>query len=100
MVDRLGWPSLETRRSEHKLSLFYKIINGATILDHGDFVQPAGYFSRHDHDWKFQRMPITDSRYYRSFFPSAIRKWNALPGTVVGQPTLAAFASALTALRA
>jgi hypothetical protein len=98
LSNEIGWESLETRRKNHKLIMFYKMINGLTpaylsqlvpqfVSDH------VQYNLRNTHNIKvpFCRTNI----YYNSFLPTVIREWNALPLEVKNADTLDMFKSRL-----
>ena len=77
-----GWESLETRRTKHKLSLFYKMNNNISPEYLSTFVpQPVETATRYNlRDASNIRQPLTRTQlYYNSFIPSSTRLWNELP---------------------
>jgi hypothetical protein len=79
----LGWESLQNRRNKHKLTLFYKILNGLTLPYFYELVQPylprqSGYILRNENNTFHPPFSRTSS-FYDSFIPFTIRLWNNLP---------------------
>jgi len=100
LINDLGWPSLQTRRKELRLSTFFNIGKGHTILNPDEFLLAPTYHGRHDHHGKVRAMAGATNTFRCSFFPSTIDAWNALPGDIAGVPTVAAFRKGLAILRA
>jgi len=96
----LGWESLENRRNKHKLTLFYKILNGLTPAYLYELVQPyllrqSGYYLRNENNTFHPPFSRTSS-FYDSFIPFTIRLWNTLPLTITESPSLNIFKNRLT----
>ena len=93
------WVSLETRRSHHRLSLYYKIVNNKTpqylrsLLTKLNSEQHP-YQTRQSQNF----VPYTENCNYfsKSFFPAALKAWNNLPISVRSIPTLNSFKSNLS----
>lgn len=99
LLSDLGWCKLEEARYEHRLSLFYDIFYGNTILDRSGFMNPPSYFSRHDHPQKL-KLYQTKHNYARySFFPRTTFEWNSLPGNVTSSASRASFIKELITRR-
>ena len=89
-----GWPSLESRRREHKLILFYKMVNNLTPPYLSSLVPSivgasSRYALRDSHN-----LSMIHSRtqlYYHSFLPSAIREWNSLPFEIRSKSSVSSF---------
>ena len=81
MLHDLGWQSLDGRRQDQRLVLFYKIINGLASAETEDILTPADSRTRKNHSFKFKHLQANcDSYRYRySFFPATISSWNNLP---------------------
>ena len=95
----MPWVSLETRRSHHRLSLYYKIVNNKTpqylrsLLTKLNSEQHP-YQTRQSQNF----VPYTENCNYfsKSFFPAALKAWNNLPISVRSIPTLNSFKSNLS----
>ena len=70
--------SLDGRRQDQRLVLFYKIINGLASVETEDILTPADSRTRKNHSFKFKHLQANcDS--YRFFFPATISSWPNLP---------------------
>ena len=79
MLHDLGWQSLDGRRQDQRLVIFYKIINGLASVETKDILTPADSRTRKNHSFKFQHLQANCDSYYRfSFFPDTISSWNNL----------------------
>ena len=78
MLNTLKWPLLEDRRRENRQKMLQKILSNKVAVNHGNILEPTGR-SRRSHP--YQLKVIQCNRDYRneSFFPRAIREWNAMP---------------------
>ena len=90
----IGWESLQTRRTKHKLILFYKMVNGLSPPYLTQLVPqtissqtPYPLRNRDDINVPFSRT----NTYFNSFIPSVVREWNALSHTVRSATTLSSF---------
>ena len=83
MLGNLGWRSLENRRIDARLTMFYKIVYGLiTIPLPSYFVHPELY-THHTHSLSYRQIH-TSTRYYQySFFPMTVVLWNKLPADLV-----------------
>ena len=80
-----GWETLEKRRKNHKLTLFFKMSTNVSpsylsslvpqSVDHA-----SGYNSRNSHN--LRPIATRTNLSYNSFLPSVIRDWNELPVVV------------------
>jgi hypothetical protein len=98
----VGIASLENRRNKHKLTLFYKILNGLTPAYLYELVQPylprqSGYYLRNENNTFHPPFSRTSS-FYDSSIPFTIRLWNTLPLTITESPSLNIFEKRLTHL--
>ena len=64
MIETLGWRSLQQRRADARLCLFYKIIHGLIALPLPDYIQPNSRISRYCHSMTFRQMH-TSRDYYK-----------------------------------
>ena len=79
MLHDLGWQSLDGRRQDQRLVLFYKIINGLASVETEDILTPADSRTRKNHSFKFKHLQANCDSYRYSFFPATISSWNNLP---------------------
>jgi hypothetical protein len=92
MLDQLGWETLAERRAKAKVLMAYKAQN--SVID----VPSEPYRSVPDHRTRGQTLflpYIRTIQYQHSYYPSSIKLWNQLPHSVVIQPSLPAFRTAL-----
>ena len=76
MLNYLSWPTLEQRRNQIKLVLFFKIVHG--IVDGSTLIlTPLNIITRGHHCCYALPFSRTES-YLNSFLPSTIRLWNKL----------------------
>ena len=99
MLGTLGWRSLQQRRADARLCLFYKIIHGLVAIPLPDYVQPNTRISRYCHSMTFRQLQTSRDYYKYSFFPLAVVQWNALPESVAFLPSLEAFKAAVCMLQ-
>ena len=86
LYNEIKWESLEKRRRNHKLTLFYKMYTNLTPLYLSDLVQ---YNLRNSH--ALQTVDARSNNYYYSFLPSTVREWNNLPSDITQTESVAAF---------
>ena len=91
MLDQPSWRTLEQRRADARLCLFYKMVHGIVAVPLPDYVQPTHRVSRYCHSMTFRQIHTNRNYYKYSFFPLAIVQWNALPESVVSLQDLEAF---------
>ncbi len=100
MLTTLTWKSLEQRREEARLTLFYKAVHGAVAIPVNQFLAPIVQYrnTRHSHPLQYI-VPHTRTDAFRfSFFPNTARQWNALPVTLVQRPSWESFRSQVQAM--
>ena len=56
MLHNLSWQSLDGRRQDQGLVLFYKIINGLASVETEDVLTPADSRARKNHSFKFKHL--------------------------------------------
>ena len=56
MLHDLAWQSLDGRRQDQRLVLFYKIINGLASVETEDILTPADSRTRKNHSFKFKHL--------------------------------------------
>ena len=70
MLHDLGWQSLDGRRQDQRLVLFYKIINGLALVETEDILTPADSRTRKNHSFKFKHLQANCDSHRYSFFSS------------------------------
>ena len=81
----IGWESLEMRRTNHKLTLFYKMTHNLAPLYLSSLVpSTVSNISRYNlrNSNNLQTIDVRTSLYYNSFLPSTVRAWNEVPEEV------------------
>ena len=94
MIQDLGWQPLQNRRQQAKVTLMYRIVHNLVDIPGEQYLHTATSATR-GHGLKFIVPNCRTDLFRHSFFPSAIRLWNQLPGTVATAPTLEAFKGGL-----
>ena len=88
MLDKLEWPSLETRREQSSLAFLYKIHSGTVSLDKDKYSPaPNTRSTRASHEFQYTRYLAYSEALKNSFFPRTIPVWNGLPSSVVSSKT-------------
>ena len=80
LLQQLNWPTLQERRAQAKVVMFYKIVNNLVAVPAPTVRQPIvirGY--SHRYLVPFARTIV----YQHSFYPDAIRLWNSIPPSTV-----------------
>ena len=83
MISNLGWPSLQQRRAESRLSMFHKIVNNKVDIVKDRYLSPNTRPSRQGNTTRFCKIPAKKDTLKYSYFPRTIEQWNSLSGTVV-----------------
>jgi len=95
MINDLGWDSLESRRCNAKLTLFYKIINGLVAVNPNDFLTNGDTRTRSDNHRKFMQIQWDTPQYCHSFFVNTICDWNKLSDNIVSSESVDTFRASL-----
>ena len=87
---------MQSRRTKHKLILFYKIVNGLTPMYLQTLVPPivqntTSYNLRNVND--HQNVHARTSLFYNSLLPSTIGAWNDLSDEIKAAPSVAFFSN-------
>ena len=100
MLGDLGWRSLEDRRTDSRLCLFYKIVHGLVAVPLPPYVVHTQVFTRHSasHPLAFRQIHTVADYYKYSFFPLAIVQWNRLPPSIALLPDIDSFRLAVSSL--
>ena len=72
MIENLGWRTLEQRRSDARLCLFYRVVYGLVAVPIPDYIQPKTSTSKNCHSMTFRQIHTHRNFYKYSFFPLAI----------------------------
>ena len=72
IISTLGWCSLEQRRVDAHLCLFYKIIHDLVAVPLHDYIEPNTRISRYCHSITFRQLQTSTEYYKHSFFPLAV----------------------------
>ena len=83
MLQSLDWRSLEQRRPNSRLCLFYKIIYGLVPIDMTSCVIHPLRTLRNSHILGFHQFQTTVDYYQYSFHPLSTVQWNRLPAHLV-----------------
>ena len=96
MLDRLGWQSLQQRRSTARVVLLYKITYQLVAIQMPPHFLKTTRTSLRNHSLHYH--PIYTNRdYYKfSFFPRTVVFWNHLPNSIVNIKDLDAFKDAVS----
>ena len=70
MLHNLGWQSLDSRRQDQRLVLFFKIINGLASVETEAILTSADTRTRKNHSFKFKHLQANCDSYRDSFFSS------------------------------
>ena len=90
----IGWESLEKRRTNHKLTLFYKMTNNLAPLYLSSLVpSTVSNISRYNlrNSNNLQTIDARTTLYFNSFLPSTVRAWNEVPEEVKLSDSVNAF---------
>ena len=86
MLQDLGWKSLEDRRRDIRLALFFKAVHGLAAVPTTDTLIKADKRTRSNHPHKFRHIPADSTAYRQSFFTRTVPQWNSLPPEAVTLP--------------
>ena len=83
MLDNLGWRSLENRRIDSRLVMFYKIIYCHVAIQIPTYFEKPHRYTRHMHPLSYRQIHTSATYYQQSFYPATIVLWNRLPSEIV-----------------
>ena len=98
LYKEIGWETLEQRRNNHTLSLFYKMMNSLAPIYLTSLVpQPVCNLSRYNlrNSNDLQFINARTNQYYYSFLPSTVRAWNNLPVEIKQSASVQCFKNSL-----
>ena len=93
VLERVQWPTLAWRRRLSSLCLFWQMSQGAVRPKLADCI-PRTAAQRTDYSLRKRKnlaFPWCNSHHRRSFLPSSVALWNALPLNVQSAVTLSTF---------
>ena len=70
MISTLGWRSLELRRVDARLCMFYKIVHSLVAIPVPAYFQTPMRRTRHMHPYYFRQVHTHSSYYQHSLFPN------------------------------
>ena len=91
MVQDLGWRTLDQRRANARLCLFFKIFHRLVAVPLTDYIQYSNRISRYCHSMTLRQVSTSTDYYKYSFFLLAIVQWIALPQSVACLQSLEVF---------
>ena len=86
MIDDLQWSTLEKRRTNSSLTLFYKIHNKLVDIDRDRYLttnKSTRHSGRLSNSQQYDRQTSSSDLLKFSYFPRIIPLWNALPESTV-----------------
>ena len=96
MLGRLGWRTLEQRRADSRLVLFYKIVHGLVAIPLPTYVIPFNRYSRTTHSLAFRQLYARTDYYKYSFFLLAVVQWNNPSASIATLTNLDSFKLAVS----
>ena len=97
LINQLGWPSLEARRSTARLAELYKITHGMSPVDGTNMLNKPHRNSRANSSGStFINLSSRIDCFKYSFFPRTICEWNNLSPDLRSKPTLDSFKHSLS----
>ena len=83
MIKALGWDSLEYRRLNNQVYMFYKIYKGLVGISLPPEISRNTRASRSPNCAPFHQLATLNDTYKFSFYPRAIRTWNSVPLSLI-----------------
>ena len=91
MLSNLGWQSLENRRTNTHLAMFYNFVNGLVAIPLPLYFEHPEVYTRQMHSFSYRQIHTSVCYYKYSFFTMPIVLWNKLPADLILVPDLAPF---------
>ena len=63
MLSNLGWRSLENRRTDRRLAMFYKIVYGLVAIPQPSYFEHPGVYTRHMHSLSYRQIHTSACNY-------------------------------------
>ena len=83
MIKALGWDSLEYRRLNNQVFMFYKIYEGPVGISLPPEISRNTRASTSPNCAPFHQLATLNDTYKYSFYPRAIRTWNSVPLSLI-----------------
>ena len=83
MLSNLGWRSLENRRTDTRLAMFYKIVYGLVAIPLPSYFEHPEVYTRHMHSLSYRQIHTSVCYYKYSLFPISFVLWNKLLADLV-----------------
>ena len=83
MLSNLGWRSLENRRTDTRLAMFYKTVYGLVAIPLPSYFEHPEVYTRHMHSLSYRQIRTSVCYYKYSFFPISIVLSKKLPADLV-----------------
>ena len=90
-MSNLGWRSLEKRRCDVRLAMFYKIIYGLVVKPVPPYLERLEIYTRHIHPLAYIQIPTNVCYYHFSSFLMTVVLWNKFPADLVLNPDINSF---------
>ena len=97
ILNELGWPTLQQRRKEARLTIMYKTINGQIYLKRPPYLNLKERQTRQYNPKKFIYLASNSNKYKNGFIARRLSDWNLIPANVIDQATIDTFKTALKA---
>ena len=79
ILHELNWPTLQDRRKNNRLMLFFKLVNNFLVVPHHNLPSPSVPITRVSHQLKFSQYQARTEIYHNYlFFPKTTIDWNYL----------------------
>jgi hypothetical protein len=96
IMDKLKWPTLESRRKQIRLTTMFKIQNQSVAITTPEYIQrQVASTTRQYHPAKYRIMKNRTDTYKYSFWPRTISEWNSLPHQTLDISEKAGFKAAI-----
>jgi len=83
MIKALGWDSLEYRRLNNQVFMFYRIYKGLVGISLPPEISRNTRASRSPNCAPFHQLTTLNDTYKYSFYPRAMRTWNSVPLSLI-----------------
>ena len=95
LLAELQWPLLSERRTNSRLTLFYKAENNLCSISLDHLQRPTRH-TRSADGTTFRTLSAHTNTYKYSFFPRTVIDWNSLSSDIRSKPSIQSFQSALS----
>ena len=96
MLEHMQWPTLQLRRIQTRLVVFYKIIHHQLAIYPTNLLIPSDNRTRNKHPHHYRQIQTRKDTYKFSFYPYTIIQWNMLPTSAVLCTTVDSFKEQIT----